>query len=112
MRKYIFISIVIVGLVACKAVVLSTPSQTDIDRVKSSFPGYTLVELQEGKKLYEVKCQGCHNLKKPRSASEEKWRGIVPSMVEKALSRNIKINTEEQSKILKYLITMSSEQKK
>ena len=112
MKKHIFISIVIVGLVACKAVVLSTPSQADIDRVKDSFPDYALADLQAGKKLYEVKCNGCHNLKNPRKESEEEWKIIVPRMTEKALTRDIKISTEEQRKILKYLIIMSSEPKK
>jgi len=111
MKKHIILPVVILLMVACKAVILSTPSQTDIDRVNNLYPNYTLIELKEGKKLYELKCQGCHGLKNPRRESEKKWKKIVPKMVKKAFKKEIEISKEDEKAILKYLITMSSKPK-
>jgi cytochrome c5 len=111
MKKFILIPVVAAVIVACKAVILSTPSQIDIDRVSKLYPNYTLAELNKGKALYELNCQSCHGLKNPRRESEDKWKKIVPKMVKKALKKEIEISKEDEKAILKYLITMSSKPK-
>jgi len=83
-------------------------SESDIDRGAAKFPGYTLAELNEGKKLYENNCAKCHELKKPTSESEASWRKIVPEMTAKANKKGMVIDSKSQDLILKYVITMSS----
>ncbi len=64
--------------------------------------------LTEEKSLYESKCVMCHNLKNPSGKSAEQWNKIVPRMAAKAANKGKSITTEEQAKILKYLVAMSS----
>jgi len=85
----------------------SEPTQMDVDRVQTKFPGYTLNELMDGKQLFESNCNLCHGLKKLTSESEEEWRKIVPPMVKKANKKNGNLlDAVAEDKILKYVITM------
>ncbi len=85
----------------------SSPTQEDVNRVASKFPGYTLTELNEGKALYETQCGECHALYRPTNKTEAEWQRIVPVMVKKINSKGMVLNNEKQDKILRYLITMS-----
>lgn len=114
MKKSILILAVVAIAVACGTkkstggVVDTMPNQADIDRVQEKFPGYTLAELNEGRKLYESNCNLCHGLKKTASESEEEWRKIVPPMVQKANKKNGNaIDAAGEEKILRYVVTMS-----
>ncbi|AEA42140.1 cytochrome c class I [Fluviicola taffensis] len=103
-------------LVACGTAKNSTakveamPSQSDVDRVASKFPGYTLEELNDGKKLFEANCALCHRLKKPTSEPESEWKTIVPRMVVKVNKKlgSTVVDASGEEKILRYLITMGS----
>lgn len=102
-------------LVACGTAKKSTPeaeilpTQADVDRVQTKFPGYTLSELNEGKQLFEANCNLCHRLKKPASEPESEWRTIVPRMVKKVNNKkDHHIDAAGEEKILRYLITMGS----
>jgi cytochrome c5 len=119
MKKISLIVATISIVVACgtkKAattpVVDNIPNQADVDRVATIFPGYTLEELNEGKKLYESNCNLCHGLKKTNSESEEEWRTIVPRMVKKANNKNGNaLDASGEEKILRYVIAMSKANK-
>ncbi len=91
------------------AKVESMPSQADVERVKDKFPGYTLTDLNEGKKLFEANCALCHGLKKPASRTEEEWKTIVPRMVKKVNAKNGNtLDASGEEKILRYVVTMGS----
>jgi mono/diheme cytochrome c family protein len=107
MKNKILILATILFLASC-SVQLMTPMQSDVDRVKTKFPDYTLAELNEGKALYEQNCGNCHGLKRPSSEPEAEWKEIVPEMVQKANRKGSKIDTRQQELILKYVITMSN----
>ncbi len=106
-------------LVACgtaknsgTAKVEALPTQADVDRVQTKFPGYTLDELYQGKQLFEANCNLCHKLKKPASEPESEWREIVPRMVKKVNNKEgHHIDEAGQEKILRYVITMGSVEK-
>lgn len=115
MKKQLLIAACTAILVACgtaksgSAKVESMPSQADVDRVQAKFPGYTLNDLHEGKKLFEANCALCHGLKKPDSRTEEQWKTIVPRMVKKANGKNGNaLDASGEEKILRYVITMGS----
>jgi cytochrome c5 len=98
-----------VALTAC-SVKLAAPEQSDVDRVIAKYPDYDLTELKEGKALFQETCNRCHQLKNPRSKDESKWNEIVPIMIKKLNKKKGKevIDGNQQEKILRYLVTMSS----
>lgn len=112
MKKAIYISILLIAASCAtgKAVetTVSGPTQADVDRVQTKFPGLTLTDLNEGKKLYENNCNLCHGLKKLNSQTEAGWRKEVPPMVKKANNKNGGVlDAVAEEKILRYVITMS-----
>jgi nitrate/TMAO reductase-like tetraheme cytochrome c subunit len=109
MKKTVFI--LMVTFVAGCTVKLLNPSQSDVDKVQTKFPNYTLAELNQGKALYEQHCGNCHRLKKPTSHSEEQWKEIVPEMANKVNKKSVVLNAKAQEDILKYVITMSGASK-
>lgn len=106
MKKVVYIFMA-AFLAACSANLVA-PSQTDVDRVQTKYPNYTLAELNEGKSLYEQNCGNCHGLRKPTSHSEAQWQKIVPSMAKKVNRKSTVLSASDQDKILKYVITMST----
>lgn len=115
MNNRLIIPIVILILAGCASSKKTTnlaPSQTDVDKVASKYPGYTLANLIEGKKLYEDNCASCHGLKKPSSRNEEQWKNIVPIMIKKVNKKagGDVLDESKQQLILKYLVTMGSKQ--
>ena len=110
MKKLIVLFFVAV-LSAC-SVKLLTPTQPDADRGAKIFPGLTLDELAQGKKLNEEKCTTCHGLKKPGAFSEEDWKKIIPNMARRAEKANKpEIDSKSQDLILKYILTMREAKK-
>jgi len=116
MKKRAIIALTTIVLAGCfsskkttsdKKSVSSAPTQEDVNRVASKFPGYTLTELNEGKALYETHCGQCHALFPPTKESEAEWQRIVPVMAKKINSKGMVLTSEKQDKILRYLITMS-----
>ena len=99
----------LLSLTAC-SVTLVTPTQADVDRVSSKYPGYTLAELNDGKTLFQHTCNRCHKLKNPASRNETKWNKLVPKMINKLNSKEGKkvVDENQQELILKYIVTMNS----
>jgi len=100
--------VVVVTITSCVAVKLAIPSQGDIDRVHSKFPNYSLAELNQGKALFETKCNTCHGVKNPMRFKESEWNELVPKMVRKANKKGANIDDKSQELILKYVITMGT----
>jgi cytochrome c5 len=109
MKKLFILSLLSI-LTACAAVKLIPPAQSDVDRVSSKYPGYSLAELNSGKALFEQTCNRCHRLKNPTSRNEDQWNNIVPKMIQKLNKKqgSTVINDAQEQSILKYLVTMSS----
>ena len=107
MKKF-SIGLLVIMLWSCSVKLLPL-TQADAERAKDKFPESTLESLNEGKMLFEKHCGLCHNLKKPTSHSEAKWRVIVPKMV-KNVNRKMKkeeLDKHREDLILQYLVTMS-----
>jgi cytochrome c5 len=109
MKKSVFFFSMIL-LTACTAAKLMTPAQSDVDRVATKYPGYTLADLNQGKSLFEQTCSQCHKLKDPLSKKEDQWKEIVPQMINKLDKKQGKqvIDDKQQQLILQYLVTMST----
>ena len=90
-------------LSACSAVKLLTPTQADADRGAQKFQGYSLNDLNQGKSIYEAHCNKCHRYKPPESRKEPKWDKVIPKMAKKA-----KLDSVQESLVLKYVVTMST----
>jgi len=105
--KSLLIAFSTVVVIACSTVKTIEMDQANIDRVKSIYPSLTLEELNKGKKLYETKCSLCHGLDKPSARTADKWKHIVPEMVEMANKKSEVIASNEADLILKYLVSMS-----
>jgi cytochrome c5 len=107
-RKSLFL-IFFIPITAC-SIKLAAPEQSDVDRVITKYPGYNLAQLDEGKALFQQTCNRCHQLKNPKSRDETKWNHIVPVMIKKLNAKEGRevIDSDQQEKILRYLVTMSS----
>lgn len=106
--KYVYIVSLAAILAACSATKSLGPTQSDVDRVSTKFEGYTLVDLNKGKLLYEEHCGTCHKLHAANSMSENGWNRIVPEMVQKVLYKSgpTAISTADEELIRRYLVTM------
>ncbi len=106
MKKTIVIGLFAV-LTACSAKILM-PTQADADRGAVKFPGITVAQLTEGKKLYEDNCGSCHALINPKSESENEWTKMVPVMSQKVNNKagTQVLDANEQDLILKYVLVM------
>ena len=105
--KSLLISFSTVVVIACSTVKTIEMDQSTIERVKKVYPTLSLEDLNKGKKLYETKCSLCHGLDKPSNRTADKWKHIVPEMVEIANKKSEVIASNEADLILKYLVSMS-----
>ena len=105
--KSLLIGFSTVVVIACSTVKTIEMDQSTIERVKTVYPTLSLEDLNKGKKLYETKCSLCHGLDKPSNRTADKWKHIVPEMVEIANKKSEVIASNEADLILKYLVSMS-----
>lgn len=103
MKKF-FVLIAALALISCARVMV--PTQSDADRAAQKWPGTTLSDLDKGKAIYQANCNKCHPYKSPTSRNEEAWNKIIPQMAKKA-----KLSSEDESLVLKYVVTMSGRKK-
>lgn len=97
-----------VSVIACTSTVkLLQPTQSDADRGSQKYPGYSLQDLNAGKSIYEANCNKCHKYKVPESRNEAKWDKVIPKMAKKA-----KLDSAQESLVLKYVVTMSTAKSK
>jgi cytochrome c5 len=98
------------ALVACSASFTpATPTQADADRMASKYPGSTLADLAEGKRLFEANCDNCHKLKNPAKHTEAHWKKTVPRMAGKANKHGESIDAKTQELITRYLVAMAKQ---
>ncbi len=92
--------LLIIVLTSCSKSLL-VPSEEHIDKTTLTTFNTTIEELKNGQNIYIQKCGNCHYLYRPIRFSEEKWRHEMPEMSVKS-----KISNDQQTLILKYLLTM------
>ncbi|NVK05517.1 MAG: cytochrome c [Flavobacteriia bacterium] len=108
MKRILSLAALLIFIVSCGGLKLTTPTQMDVERMESTYPDLTVAKLIEGKGLYEDKCSRCHGLKDPIAYTPEQWQRITPNMANKARGRQIEISAEQEETIMRYLVTMSS----
>jgi cytochrome c5 len=67
-------------------------------------PTNVSMDLDLGKKLYQVKCTTCHALKNPTAFSEIQWKSLVPEMCQGSNAKGMKISKADQDLILAYVL--------
>jgi hypothetical protein len=77
---------------------------TDADAVRASvdWPGTTLLELTEGRRLYLQRCSGCHALYRPESRPPGAWPKIVRDMAVRS-----KLTEASARDVTRYLVVAS-----
>lgn len=105
MKKTLVI-IALAALGACASQKVLTPTQADATVAANKFPGTTMADLEEGKRLHETHCAKCHGLKNPQNYSEAQLDQIVPAMAAKA-----KIDKATETKIHHYMVALSQRPK-
>ena len=108
MKKLVGLIGACILVVACGGVKLATPTQADVDRVKSDYPDYSLEKLKEGQALYMANCGSCHGLKDPKGYTADQWAKIVPKMVGMVNKNEVKLDENAQTLILNYVTTMGT----
>jgi mono/diheme cytochrome c family protein len=103
--KKVLVIVSIILLVGCASYKPVAPAQNDADRATVKIPGTTLADLNQGKAIFEEKCHKCHSLKKPFTKSEEEIKSALPKMAKRA-----KIDSKQEDLVLKYLLTMTTDQ--
>ncbi len=107
-----WIGLISIGLLVACASAIITPTEEDVQRVKSRYEDATLVALQDGKQLFESYCGKCHPYKKPHKYSLEEWKKILPAMLDKLeKKKGVQLN-EEQKHHLELYITAAHLRKK
>src|SRR5690606_1572056 len=61
---------------------------------------YTPAQMEEGKVIWQDKCDKCHKLYDPASHTVVKWEMILPRMSQKA-----KLTEEEAGKVRAFILT-------
>lgn len=111
MKKNFLFFILILFLLACtsssknKTNTLSIlPTSTnELSDAQLKVPGITMERLSAGKKIYILKCSGCHALKNPSLYSVDKWEPILQKMFIKA-----KLTDEEEKMLIRdYVMAIS-----
>lgn len=105
MKKTFLILSLALGLVYCKTKKESVKpapagAKTPIDIAVVKWPNTAQSELDEGKLIYETKCNTCHGLKKIVTRSEKNWIHEIDDMSPKA-----KLTAEEKLKLTKYILS-------
>lgn len=82
---------------------LPNPSQTDVDRSGTRWPGLTVADLERGRTLYAGRCAACHQLYAPHSFTPERWELEVDKM-----SARARLNERQELEIRQYLVSVAS----
>lgn len=106
-RQLVFLVVATVAILldSCSATKLAIPTQADADRV----PGASLVALQNGRRLYMANCGKCHAIKDPASRTQNKWKEIVPKMVQRVNKKALVLSPENEHDILQFVLAYSKQ---
>lgn len=95
----LFISVLMVECSTAKKTA-STQPPVDNPAVAEIKRNFTPAQMEEGKLVWQAKCQKCHKLYSPESHSVAKWEDILVRMNAKA-----KLTEDEAGKVRAYVLT-------
>lgn len=81
---------------------LPPPTEADALRASARYPGTTVADLTEGRRLYVERCSGCHALVRPQAKGPDEWPKLVAEMTERA-----KLPEATAQQIVRYLVVAS-----
>jgi len=97
-RRLALLSLLAVGC----AGQLPPPTEADVLRASTRYPGVTVADLTRGRKLYVQHCSGCHALVRPQTKAPDEWPKLVAEMTERA-----KLDQPTVQEIVRYLVVAS-----
>lgn len=106
MRKFIVITALCLGAIACSKKTVSSKSSTPPPNTKkeavTDIPKVDASEseaLLAGRKIYTTKCAKCHEAKPVEKWNTASWNGILKSMIPKA-----RLTDEESKQVTAYVM--------
>lgn len=97
------VALALAGAWGC-ASTLREPTAVDAQVAAARWPGTTLGELREGRRLYAATCAGCHTLRDPASLPPERWEREVGEMRGR---KGVHLGDHDARLIVRYLSAMS-----
>ena len=100
-KAYILIILLLpVVFIQCKSSKVSTTSgmleETKVETIKKNF---TAAQMEEGRILWQDRCDNCHKLFKPESYTVNRFDKVLPRMTKRS-----KMTEEEAAKVRAYLL--------
>lgn len=86
-------------LVQCTAKKTATATMSPEQIVADVKKNYTEAQMEEGKTIFESKCNKCHGLKEPEHITVNKWERVLPRMSDKA-----KLDEAQSGKVRAYVL--------
>ncbi|MFB3908199.1 MAG: hypothetical protein ACE15D_07330 [Candidatus Eisenbacteria bacterium] len=90
------------AILACAAARFE-PTPLDDAWAAARWPGATAADMDEGYRLYLLKCAGCHQLPRPQAVATERWEPVMERMAPRA-----KLDSRQATLVLRYLTTVSA----
>ncbi len=97
-------------LTACTASKWASPNDSHVAGISAKYPGASVEQLKQGRKVFVDNCDSCHLLDKLRNKDEAALGRIVPVMVEKVNKKkgDGTIGKEDQEALLRYLVAVNT----
>ena len=85
---------------------LPEPTTQHLDRAQAKWPGISVADLQEGRRLTVQNCASCHPVPRPSDHPSDHWPEIMDRM-----TPLVKMTPDESNKIEQYLVLMAEFQR-
>lgn len=78
------------------------PTDAHVAAAAAQWPGTTRATLVEGRRLYVLRCSGCHSLVLPGSQAPGSWPSAVDEMADRA-----RLTPEQAAAVTRYLVAVA-----
>ena len=101
-RPVLLVPLAVAALVVACAGTLPRPTENNVEKVATRWPGTTRADLERGRDLYMNRCSSCHALIPPGRYPESKWHDMLGEMAPRA-----KLGSEDRDVVYRYLVSFA-----